>query len=56
MFWYTGSTLANPKLRSTVLSLLTSRGLDHGEENIFEIAKEHYILRDKDLLTIKAMK
>ena len=37
MFWYTGSTLANPKLRSTVLSLLTSRGLDHGEENIFDL-------------------
>jgi len=27
-----------------------------GETNIFEVAKEHYILRDKDLLTIKAMK
>lgn len=27
-----------------------------GEDDIFEKAKEHYILRDKDLLTIKAMK
>jgi len=36
-FWYTGSTLANPKLRSTVHSLLNSRALDNGEENIFDL-------------------
>lgn len=36
-FWFTGSTLSNPKLRGTVLSLLASRELNQGRENLFDL-------------------
>ena len=36
-FWFTGSTLSHPKLRGTVLSLLASRELKQGRENLFDL-------------------
>lgn len=36
-FWFTGSTLSHPKLRSNVRALLESRELKQGEENLFDL-------------------
>lgn len=36
-FWYTGSTLANPKLRDTVLTLLSARAGVKSAENFFDL-------------------
>jgi 5-dehydro-2-deoxygluconokinase len=37
IFWYTGSTLSHPKLRSRTLELLSARPMSEGRENIFDL-------------------
>lgn len=36
-FWFTGSTLSNPKLRKTVMALLSTRAAVPNNENIFDL-------------------